>query len=375
MSTLFDETAINGMVLRNRIVRSATWEGMCDPEGRPTKKLAKFYEKLASGGVGLIISGYTFVRPEGRQLPAQMGIHSDDFSGDYKTLAETVHDAGGKIALQLVHVGGQTDSKTAGRQPLAPSALKVEQFPELPAELTKDDIDAIVKAFGEGARRAKAWGIDALQLHGAHGYLINQFLSPLTNRRSDEYGGSIENRCRFLMEVYHEVRKAVGENYPLMIKLNGSDNLEGGLSSDDAIYAAKKLDGAGIDAIEVSGGTSASGDLSPVRERIIKPEREAYNLVLARNIKAAVDCPIIVVGGFRSYEVATDAIDSEGMDYIAMARPLIREPGLPKRWSGGDHAPAECLSCNKCFIPGLKEGGIYCVPKKREQERKGSSGK
>lgn len=369
MNTLFENTTINGMNLRNRIVRSATWEGMCAPDGRPTAKLMNLYRQLALGGVGLIITGYTFVRPEGKQLQGKMGIHTDDFAEEYRQMTNGVHAAGGAIALQLVHAGGQTDSVTAGRQPLAPSAVQVEQFPEIPAELTFAQIQEIITAFGEGARRAREWGFDAVQLHGAHGYLINQFLSPLTNRRTDEYGGTIENRSRFLIEVYQKVRETVGEKYPVLIKLNASDNLEGGLATQDALYAARMLAELGIDAIEVSAGTPASGERSPVRVKINKPDKEAYNLDLARRIKNTVSCPVMVVGGMRSYEVAEKAVAESGIDYISMARPLIREPNLPNRWRDGDRRPATCISCNGCFAPGIKEGGIYCVVEKKEQDK------
>ena len=369
MAVLFETTEINGMTLGNRLVRSATWEGMCQEDGRPTEKLIDYCRDLAAGGVGLIISGYTFVRPDGKQLPGKMGIHTDDYAGDFKKLFKAVHDGGSKIAIQLVHAGGQTDSGNAGRRPWAPSAVKVDQFPETPAELTGDEIGAIAAAFGEGARRAREWGADGVQLHGAHGYLISQFLSPLTNRRTDLYGGGIENRTRFLMEVYQVVRGAVGTDYPVMIKLNGADNVEGGLVLEDAVYAAKKLFDAGIDAIEVSGGTPASGEKGPARSKINSPEKEAYHLDPAKAIKKKVNCPVMVVGGMRSYEIAEKAIRDHGMDYIAMSRPLIREPGLPNRWKGGDRRPAQCISCNGCFKPGLKEGGIYCVVEKKERER------
>ena len=369
MATLFEKTAINGMTMRNRMVRSATWEGMCEQDGRPTEKLINCYRDLAQGGIGLIISGYTFVRPDGKQFPGKMGIHTDEFARVYEELTSSVHDAGGKIAVQLVHAGGQTDANNAGRQPLAPSAVQVDQFQEMPAELTKDEISEIIAAFAEGARRAKAWGFDGVQLHGAHGYLINQFLSPLTNRRTDEYGGSVENRCQFMLEVYRKVRESVGDDYPVFIKLNAADNLDGGLEVDDAIYAAKKLDEAGIDAIEISAGTPASGEENPAREKILKPEKEAYNLPLAHRIKEAVNCPVMVVGGFRSYEVAESTIKDDGIDYIAMARPLIREPALANRWQQGDRSRAKCISCNSCFMPGLEEGGIYCVIEKKEREK------
>ena len=369
MAALFDQTMINGMTLRNRLIRSATWEGMCDQDGRPTEKLINWYRDLAQGGVGLIVSGYTFVLPEGKGFPGKMGIHTDDFASDYENLTSTVHNAGGKVAIQLVHAGGETNSTYAGRQPLAPSAVKVDQFPEMPAELSKEEIIDTISAFGEGARRAKGWGFDGVQLHGAHGFLINQFLSPLTNRRTDEYGGSIENRSRFLFEVYRKVRETVGPDYPVFIKLNASDHLDGGLEIDDAVYAAKELAKGGIDAIEVSAGTPASGEKGPAREKILKPEKEAYNLPLARRIKETVNCPVMVVGGFRSYEVAENTIRDDGMDYIAMARPLIREPGLANRWVQGDRSPATCISCNSCFMPGLEEGGIYCVIEKKVQEK------
>src|SRR5512135_1587822 len=268
MDKLFEKTTINGMALNNRFVRSATWEGMCNNDGRPMSKLAACYRDLAAGGVGLIITGYAFVRPDGKQLPGKMGIHSDDFAVEMRALTRAVHDEGGKICMQLVHSGGQTTTKTAGRRPLGPSSVKVEQFPEEPEAMTKDDIDEIVAAFGEGARRAKAYGFDAVQLHAAHGYLINQFLSPLTNRRTDVYGGSLQNRCRFLIEVYSSVRSAVGLDFPVLAKLNGSDNLEGGLVLSDAVHASRLLDEENIDAIEVSGGTSASGENTPVRIKI-----------------------------------------------------------------------------------------------------------
>ena len=301
-------------------------------------------------------------------MPGKMGIHTDDFSDTMKEMTRAVHEDGGKICIQLVHAGGQTDSSKAGQKPLAPSAVKLDQYPELPAEMTGEDISRVITAFGAGARRAKEWGFDGVQLHGAHGFLINQFLSPLTNQRKDEYGGSIENRCRFLLKSYRAIRSAVGPDFPIMIKLNGSDNLAGGLTIEDAVFAAKALDKEGVDCIEVSGGTPASGDQNPARTKINSPEKEAYNLPLARQIRAAVKCPIMVVGGFRSFEVAEKTIQ-ESADYISMARPFIREPDLAKRWQEGDRSPARCISCNSCFMPGIKEGGIYCVIEKKEQEK------
>ncbi|MBW2471006.1 MAG: NADH:flavin oxidoreductase, partial [Deltaproteobacteria bacterium] len=155
MNTLFDQTTINGMTLGNRLVRSATWEGMCDSDGKPTQKLISFYREMARGKVGLIISGYTFVSPEGKQLPGKMGIHTDDFADVMQDMTRAVHDEGGKICIQLVHAGGQTDANNAGQQPIAPSAVKIDQYPELPVEMTREDISRIITAFGDGARRAQ----------------------------------------------------------------------------------------------------------------------------------------------------------------------------------------------------------------------------
>ncbi len=369
MRSIFDETRINGMTLKNRLVRSATWEGMCEEDGRPTEKLINFYRELARGGVGLITTGYTFVRPEGKQLPGKMGIHTDGFASEMKEMTRGVHEEGGKICIQLVHAGGQTDKRNAGRTPMAPSAVEVPQYPQVPDEMSFADIHGVIKAFASAAFRAKEYGFDAVQLHGAHGYLVNQFLSPLTNIRKDEYGGPIENRCRFAIEVYWAVRDAVGKDYPVTIKLNGSDNLEGGLDVDDGVYAARMLEREGIDAIEISAGTPASGDLTPIRSKIDSPEKEAYNLDICKKIRAAVSCPVMVVGGFRSYEISEHCVKNHA-DYVSMARPFIREPGLANRWLAGDHSPATCISCNACFSPGLKEGGIYCVVDKKEKEKK-----
>jgi 2,4-dienoyl-CoA reductase-like NADH-dependent reductase (Old Yellow Enzyme family) len=370
MRGIFDETTLKGMKLGNRFVRSATWEGMCDNNGRPPEKLIRLYGDLARGGIGLIITGYSFVRPDGKQNPGKMGIHTDELASELSALTSAVHAEGGKVCMQLVHAGGQTTTATIGRRPLAPSAVQVAQYDEVPAEMTLVDIREIVTAFADAAKRAKAFGFDAVQLHGAHGYLINQFLSPLTNRRIDAYGGTIENRSRFLMEVYRAVRAAVGDEFPVVIKLNGSDFLEGGLEVADAVFAARALDAEGIDAIEVSGGTRASETRSPVRTKINAPELEGYHLPLVAAMREAVKCPLMVVGGFRSQAVAQKAIRDGVTDYIALSRPFIREPNLISRWRSGDDTPARCVSCNKCFVPGLTEGGIYCVVEKKEQKKK-----
>ena len=368
MSHIFERTVINGMVLENRLVRSATWEGMCTGEGRPTEKLVSCYRDLARGGVGLIVTGYAYVRPDGRQLPGTMGIYTDDFADEMRHLTDVVHAEGGSIAMQLVHTGGKANTAGLDCLPVSPSGIGLASSPGPSVAMTRSDIESMITAFAAGAARAKEYGFDAVQLHAAHGYLINQFLSPLTNRRADEYGGSVENRRRFLMEVYAVVRQAVGLHYPVLIKLNVDDFLEGGLIGEEAIEAARRLDAAGMDAIEVSGGTADSGERTPARGRAKSPAEEGYHRDLARRVKAVVSCPVMVVGGFRSRAVVEETLQSGGADYIAMARPFIREPDLVAKWRQGGGSPAACQSCNGCFKPGLEEGGIYCV-KQREKER------
>ncbi len=365
--TLFTPGTLNQLTLKNRIMRSATWEGMCTPQGEPTDRLIQCYQDLAQGGVGLIISGYTYVSQEGQQLPGKMGIYTDTFKDAFCRLTQGVHQAGGKIAVQLVHAGGQASSSTTGLPTVAPSPVKPAQFNEAPAQLSPEQIQRIIKAFADGAQRAKDWGFDAVQLHGAHGYLINQFLSPLTNQRTDEWGGSLDNRCRFLEAVYKVVRARVGDDFPVFIKLNVTDHVEGGLSQEDGIAVAKRLSDLGMDGLEISSGTPASGAMGPARPKINAPEKEAYNMGLARAVKAVVTCPVICVGGFRSQGVAQAAVAEGGVDFIALSRPLIAEPDLPLKWEADKDYTAFCISCSKCFMPGLKKGGIACVVKAKQR--------
>jgi len=368
MKNLFDKTTINGMELRNRFVRSATWEGMCDEQGRPGEQLLNCYRELARGGVGLIITGYAFVRPDGKQMPGSIGAQSDDFAPEMQALSKAVHDEGGRLCMQLVHTGGQGRAQ-GGNKLIAPSAVETAQYTSPPVEMSRKDIDDVVAAFGASAARAKQWGFDAVQLHAAHGYLINQFLSPHTNLRNDEFGGSIENRSRFLMEVYRSVRTAVGTRFPVLVKLNGSDFLAHGLEIDEAVVAAKALDREGVDAVEVSSGTPASGDNNPVRKKIDNREQEAYNLPLARRVKQSVACPVLVVGGFRSFDLAQEVVQQGDADYISLARPLIREPGLVRQWQDGNTARSRCISCNGCYRPGLRGKGIACIIEQAERKK------
>jgi len=217
-------------------------------------------------------------------------------------------------------------------------------------------------------------GFDGVQIHAAHSYLLSQFLSPAYNHRRDAYGGSIENRARMLVEVVQAIREGVGEDYPFLVKMNSRDFLEGGLELEDALQAGAMLKGVGIDAIEVSGGTFASGDLMPIRRGIATEGDEAYFKHEARAFKERISLPIILVGGIRSFSIAEKIVDDHSADYISMCRPFIREPGLINRWQSGDLRKAACLSDSKCLRPALAGKGVYCVVEKRLRDKEKSEG-
>ena len=362
MKSVFESTTINGLELPNRLVRSATWEGLADPDGGVTESLIDVQRELADGGVGLIITGYMAVRAEGRQSPTQLLVEKDDRIPGLARLADAIHERGGKVVAQIVHCGGQASRDATGLDPLAPSAVASPGYPEVPRRLSPDDVNTLVASFAIAARRLKDAGFDGVQLHGAHGYLLAQFLSPVRNLRRDRWGGGVERRASFTREVFSAVRALVGPDWPVMIKLNANDFLEGSTTEEDSAFLAAALADAGIDAIEVSGGTGGSGKLGAVRSKIETQNDEAYFLPQAEAIrKAAPGVPLMLVGGVRSLEKVESVLATGTADYFSMSRPLIREPGLPNRWVSGDHRRAECVSCSGCFGPARKGEGIRCV--------------
>jgi 2,4-dienoyl-CoA reductase-like NADH-dependent reductase (Old Yellow Enzyme family) len=372
MSNMFETSEINGMQLANRFVRSATWEGMAAEDGAATPKLIDLMAGLARGGVGLIISGHTYVSPEGQAGPWQLGVYKDELVSGLSDMAKAVHDKGGKIVMQLAHSGLTASPDLTGQQPIGPSPL---QDPDVPPglEMSESDIAGVVAAFAAGANRAKVAGFDGVQIHGAHGYLLSEFLSPFFNRRQDQYGGSIENRARIVLEVLQAVRGAVGNDYPVLIKMNCQDFIENGLSLDDSVQAAVMLAEEGIDAIEISGGTPRSGKLGAARVGIKSEEKEAYFQNEARSFRQNVDVPLILVGGNRSFQVAESIISGGIADYISMCRPFIREQGLINRWKSGDLTRATCESDNMCFVPARKGDGIYCLTEEKQRKKSARS--
>ena len=283
-------------------------------------------------------------------------------------LAEVVQAAGGKLVGQIVHGGGQASrDANGGRDLVGPSAVDSPGYKEAPRELTTSEVEGLVAAFASAAGRLLASGFDGVQLHGAHGYLLSAFLSPLRNRRTDRYGGGLEGRTRFSLEVYEAVRAAVGPDFPVMIKLNAHDFLEGSTTEEDSCALAAGLARAGIDAIEVSGGTPGSGKLGAARPNVLTSADEAYFLPQARAIRAAAPgVPLMLVGGIRSPERIRELLEAGDADYVSLCRPLIREPALPRRWEAGELSRAACVSCLGCFGPGRRGEGIRCVRAEEE---------
>lgn len=362
MTNLFESTRIKSMTLANRFVRSATWEGMADNDGLCTPKLIELMKRFAEGGVGLIITGLAFVTREGRAAPWQIGADGDAFLSGLKEMTDTIHRAEGRIALQIAHGGCYSATQLSGQKALAPSTHESGAIPTC-REMTVAEIGRIVAAFGESAALAKKAGFDGVQIHAAHGYLLSQFLSPFFNKRQDAYGGSIENRARIVLETLQSVRRRVGEEFPVLIKINSEDFVDAGLTVDEMLKVSALLEQAGIDAIEMSGGTVyASGAYSAIRTGAFDtPEKEVFYREAATRYKEKIGVPLMLVGGIRSFEVAEKLV-SEGLtDYISLSRPLIREPALINRWKSGDLRRATCISDNACFGPTQKGEGLYCV--------------
>ena len=370
MAELFEQTILNGMTLANRFVRSATWEGLATAEGFATDGLTNLLVDLARGNVGLIITGHAYVSPEGQAAPGQLGIYTDGHVPSLKEMVGKIHEAGGKIAIQISH-GGRFALKLPNVVRLGPSTLESKGKIQC-REMSLEEIHRTTGQFAQAAQRARAVGFDAVQIHAAHGYLLSEFLSPFFNSRTDAYGGPIGNRARFLLDVVDVVRREVGSAFPVLVKLNSQEFLQGGYTVEDMLEVASLLEKAGVDAIEMSGGNHVAGIFGgffPARK--VKPKEEVlpYYLGEARRYKERIHLPIMLVGGIRSYEWEARILLEGYADYISLSRPLIREPGLINRWRSGDTAKSACISDNGCFKPALNGEGIFCTVAAEKGER------
>lgn len=361
MSTLFETTTIKSLQLGNRFVRSATNMWLAADDGRCTPRLIDALVNLAEGGIGLIITGHAYVQKAGQASEGQIGCHDDSMLSGLTELTQAVHQAGGAIALQLAHGGILAKSELSGEEPLGPTALQTENGP-LGRAMTVGEIECTVAAFAAAASRAVQAGFDAVQIHSAHGYLLSEFLSSYFNTRTDGYGGSVANRARMLLQVVQAVRDAVGDGYPVLVKMNSEDLLDGGLSKEEALEVCAMLEQASVDAIEFSGGTTFAFHLGqPERSWAPTKKRTVYYREAAEQYKAKIGIPLILVGGIRSFETAEQLVDSSVADCISMCRPLIREPDLVNRWKAGDRRKADCISDDQCGFAASKEKGLHCV--------------
>jgi len=346
---VFTPVRLGALELPNRIVRAACGERRADRDGFVGHDMLSYVDDLARGGSGLIILGHGYVRRDGRLTDNETGLDRDDGVPRLRLVADQIRKAGGLSAIQLNHGGPQCRPAVIETVPGSPSGVEVRKTKVQPRIFEEPEILELVTAFGAAARRVREAGFDALQIHAAHGYLITQFLSPATNRRSDRWGGTPEGRRAFLQAVLESVREAVGEDYPVLIKLNLDDCVPGGIGLEEALSVAEAADSAGVAAIEVSGGMVDS-ERGAARKNIEPGKQEAYFRSLSRAVKKRVDCPVILVGGLKSLEKVSEVLEKGDADLVALGRPLIREPHLPLDWLDGRQAPAACTSCNRCAL-------------------------
>lgn len=343
-SKLFTPAKIGSMQFSNRLVRSATQDPFGQKDGTVGPEQIEIHRELAKSGVPFIISAYAYVSPEGRATKIQVGFCEEAHYESQKKILDAVHENGSKIALQLHHAGINTFIKSNDK-PLAPTGGMDAPNGAKSCEMTAADMDRICDAYVKAAVKAKEIGFDAIQLHGAHGYLFNQFMDPNFNQRDDEFGGSAENRFRFPKRVAQAVIEAVGPDYPVLVKINSNCAGEADEQYEqDLIYFCKEYEKLGVAAVELSGFNFIA---------LGKKQARNYYLERAKALKAALNIPVIFVGGVRDQENIDEVMDA-GLDFIALCRPFICEPNLVEVFKAGE--TSQCISCSKCFVLWEREG-------------------
>lgn len=338
-----------GAVLPNRLAKAAMTEGLADPQGRATPELARLYGLWADGGSGLLITGNVQIDRDHLERPGNVIIHGPQDEAalaGLRAMANAGTRAGGHIWMQISHAGRQTQV-TVNPRPKAPSAVAVglpgKQF-GLPEALTEPEILDLIERFGAAAEIAKATGYTGVQIHGAHGYLLSQFLSPRANLRTDQWGGSLENRARMLMAVVARVRAGVGPEFPIGVKLNSADFQKGGFAFEDSMIVARWLQDVGVDLLEISGGSyeqPAMMDIQGMEAPDVPPQkasttaREAYFVDFAKTMRASLTMPLMVTGGFRTARAMNTALEQGGADLIGLGRPLCVDTAGPAKLLAG----------------------------------------
>jgi len=369
MSILFSSLCMGRLTVKNRLMHSATYESLSEENGEVNEALLRRYRQLAKGNIGLIIPGHMNVHPAGKAGFRQTGIFSDHLIPGLKELVSVIHGEKGKVVFQLAHAGRQTRKTVIGMDPIGPSNDGLDPTFEVePKAMTEAEIQEAISAFGGAGRRAYEAGADGVQIHAAHGYLINQFLSPFFNRREDAWGGSDEKRFSFLKQIFLSIKKNVPAELPVFIKLNTNDfTPQVGIQPDLAALYAKWLAELGIDGIEISSGTLSYSPLAMSRNQAEVGEfafRESYHLEAAEKIKPVIGhIPLMLVGGLRKMEQMESILDSGQADMISMCRPFIREPHLVKRFESGKSDKVGCVSCNNCLLAVRKGLPLKCYVK------------
>ena len=340
--TLFDRLRIGSLEARNRFVRAATYEGAADAQGHVTTEVMRLYRDLARGGVGTIITSFAYVRDDAYRRPRMLTLCRDELVPEYRALVDAVHAEGSRIVAQLVQCGGNAGEGTYAEPAWAPSDGRSLKGGRPLRAMDGPAMRAVAADFAASARRALDAGFDGVEIHAAHGYLLSQFLNPLWNRREDRYGGAIENRLRYPLEVMRAVRDAVGAAFPLLVKINSSDGVAGGMTEDESLVAAATFAEV-VDAIEVSGTTYNTA-------RIAGPDGEhGLYAPYAARLAERIDAPVILTGGNRLCAEMQELLDTTGIAGFGIARPLICEPDLVATWERDPGYLPRCRSCGRCF--------------------------
>jgi 2,4-dienoyl-CoA reductase-like NADH-dependent reductase (Old Yellow Enzyme family) len=391
LARAYEPLRLRGLTLRNRFIKSATYEGESTSDG-PGEAVARHHARLAEGGVALTTLAYCAVEPDGRTFERQTVLSTASMPA-LQRLTEGVHAHGGAVGAQLAHAGYFTRSRALSTWlPRGPS-LGLNEYglasgKPLALALAREEIARIVEAFGRGARLAVEAGFDAVEIHMGHGYLLSQFISPLTNRRHDDYGGAIEARMRLPLEVVASVRAAVGARVPILAKTNLSDGVRGGLTIDDAATGAAMLERAGVDALVLSGGFTSKSPffllrgarplasmiahepsaLQRVALRVFGPSvvkevpfEPLFFLTLAEAIRSRVGMPLAYLGGVTGADDVATVMD-RGFELCALARPLLADPSMVRRMrEEGVRYATRCNRCNECVARMDAPGGVACV--------------
>jgi len=347
---LFSPIRIGKMEVPNRFVVPPMGTNLANSDGSIGKDFIDYWEARAKGGFGLLIVEVTAIDPLGKAIPKQPCLYDDSFISGFKKLADTVHRYGAKLAIQLHHAGRQTTSPVIGAQPVAPSAIPCPVSKEIPRELSTCEVYELIEKFGDAALRARMAGADAVEVHGAHGYLVAQFMSAYSNKRIDEFGGTFENRMRFPVEIIKNIKLKAGNSFPVIFRLSGEERISGGRQIDESRAVARVLEEAGADALHVSVGVYGS------MSYIVPPADVPPGFILsyAEEIKKAVSIPVIGVGRINNPALAADAILSGKADLLAWGRQSLADPETPNKIAAGkieDISP--CIACNQGCIGGI----------------------